>query len=133
VSTPLFAPWELIDQERRRCRLAHVTPLLRRRRSGYRVEYLCPWEDVVLFYEEDGLCTITLEGEENWVSRYTCPLGCNHYRWWLHWRSDLTARNVAYLIQRSDALLISSKLAFLLLPKKYTARWGGTGRRWVVH
>ncbi|MEM3944207.1 MAG: hypothetical protein QXJ59_08990 [Thermofilaceae archaeon] len=136
MSEPLFAPWEVIDEERRRCRVLYVSPrLLKLHLNGGEIGYACPYDTVLLFRvnprEHPERAEITLEGKENWVKRWTCPLGCNHYRWWLHWRTSLTPRAVMHLIERGEALLASSTLAFQLLPKKYGARWGGLGGKWM--
>jgi len=135
MSGPLFAPWDLIDAERQRCRVVHLSGWLKVVRSQGRVSYQCPWEGVELFYiVREGpreRAVITLEGEENWARRYTCPLNCNHFRWWLHWTRDLTGPAMLHLTKRSDAILVGSQLAFVLLRKKWTARWGALGGKWV--
>jgi len=132
VSTPLFAPWELVDSERKAGKLVYLSPRLARNYNpDGTVSYACLKDGVVLFVCSRDACTITLEGESNWASRYTCPLGCNHYRWWLHWSRDLNETNLRLLSRRADAILRAPQLTFVLLPRKYTAHYGGLGKRWM--
>lgn len=113
--------YEQIEYNRKNVQLLYHNRELgyfkRKTKNGTIEYYFCPIDYVVLLRVENGRGEITLEGADKWYSRETCPLHCNHYRWFIFPRKALAYKFLS-LRRRATLIVTGPTIAFVLAKRR---------------
>ena len=78
--------------------------------------FICPVDIVELFRVENGVAKINLP-KDAWYARETCPIGCNHFRWFVYSVDEIDLK-IKYWVRHVYAILKGKKVVFILDRRK---------------